>query len=238
LAGPFCPGLSASSRRIRTPCEPVSSCQWPSLLSWSCCRCAARPPIMCRHKINLHLQMGMNKNPPLLDLAIGRTCSPLATISFMLPESRVTPPLSPAEAARIALELYSLHADVRPLPGEYDDNFHLTTPEGRAFVLKIMHAARETSFVDMQCRAPRHLAGRAPHLALPRAIPNSSGQLFAHVQTADGAAASFGSSRSCLALHWPKCNLTRPNCWRVSAASLARWTRPWWIFLTRRQTAF
>ena len=105
----------------------------------------------------------------------------------MLPESRVTPPLSPAEAARIALELYSLHADVRPLPGEYDDNFHLTTPEGRAFVLKIMHAARETSFVDMQCRALAHLAGRAPHLALPRAIPNSSGQLFAHVQTADGA---------------------------------------------------
>jgi 4-aminobutyrate aminotransferase-like enzyme/Ser/Thr protein kinase RdoA (MazF antagonist) len=105
----------------------------------------------------------------------------------MLPESRVTPPLSSAEAARIALELYSLRADVRPLPGEYDDNFHLTTPEGSAFVLKIMHAARETSFVDMQCRALSHLADRAPHLALPRAIPNSSGQLFAHVQTADGA---------------------------------------------------
>jgi 4-aminobutyrate aminotransferase-like enzyme/Ser/Thr protein kinase RdoA (MazF antagonist) len=105
----------------------------------------------------------------------------------MLPESRVTPPLSPAEAARIALELYSLHADVRPLPGEYDDNFHLATSDGRAFVLKIMHAAREDSFVDMQCRALAHLADRAPHLALPRVIPNFSGQLFAHMQTADGA---------------------------------------------------
>ena len=105
----------------------------------------------------------------------------------MLPESRVTPPLSPAEAACIALELYSLRADVRPLPGEYDDNFHLATPEGRAFVLKIMHAARETSFVDMQCRALAHLADRAPHLALPRVIPNSSGQLYAHVPTPDGA---------------------------------------------------
>lgn len=50
-----------------------------------------------------------------------------------------------------------------------------------------MHAAREESFVDMQCRALAHLAGRAPHLALPRVIPNSSGQSFAHVQTADGA---------------------------------------------------
>jgi len=105
----------------------------------------------------------------------------------MLPESRVTPPLSPAEAARIALELYSLRADVRPLPGEYDDNFHLTAADGRAFVLKIMHAAREASFVDMQCRALAHLADRAPHLALPRVIPNSGSQLFAHTQTADGA---------------------------------------------------
>ena len=105
----------------------------------------------------------------------------------MLPESRVTPPLSPAEAARIALEFYSLHADVRPLPGEYDDNFHLAAPEGSEFVLKIMHAAREPSFVDMQCRALAHLAERAPHLMLPRVIPNSSGQLFAHVQTADSA---------------------------------------------------
>ena len=105
----------------------------------------------------------------------------------MLPESRVTPPFSPAEAARIALDFYSLCADARPLPGEYDDNFHLATPDGRAFVLKIMHVAREDSFVDMQCRALAHLAERAPHLALPRVIPNSTGQLFAHVQTADGA---------------------------------------------------
>jgi len=105
----------------------------------------------------------------------------------MLPESRVTPPISPAEAARIALELYLLRADVRPLPGEYDDNFRLATPDERGFVLKIMHVAREDSFVDMQCRALAHLAERAPHLALPRVSPNSSGQLFAHVQTADGA---------------------------------------------------
>jgi len=104
----------------------------------------------------------------------------------MLPESRVTPPLSPAEAARIALELFSLRGDVRPLPGEYDDNFHLLIPDGRGFVLKIMHAARELPFVDMQCRALTHLAERAPHLALPRVIPNSNGELFTQVQVADG----------------------------------------------------
>ena len=104
----------------------------------------------------------------------------------MLPESRVTPPLPPAEAARIALELFSLRGSVRPLPGEYDDNFHLVSSDGRVYVLKIMHAARETCFVDMQCRALTHLAERAPHLALPRVIPNSRGELFTHLQVADG----------------------------------------------------
>ncbi len=108
------------------------------------------------------------------------------TIASMLPESRVTPPLSPVEAARIALELYSLRGAVRPLPGEYDDNFHLVTSDGRGYVLKIMHAGRETSFVDMQCQVLTHLAERAPHLALPRVIPNSRGELFAQAQVADG----------------------------------------------------
>lgn len=104
----------------------------------------------------------------------------------MLPESRVTPPLSPAEAARIAQELFSLRGGVQPLPGEYDDNFHLVSSDRRGYVLKIMHAARETSFVDMQCLALSHLAERAPHLALPRVIPNSSGELFTQVRVADG----------------------------------------------------
>ncbi len=104
----------------------------------------------------------------------------------MLPESRVTPPLSPAEAARIAQELFALCGDVRPLPGEYDDNFHIVDADGRGYVLKVMHAARETSFVGMQCRALTHLAERAAHLALPRVIPSSGGELSSHIQAADG----------------------------------------------------
>ncbi len=79
-----------------------------------------------------------------------------------------------------------MRGDVRPLPGEYDDNFHVENSDGRGYVLKVMHAARETSFVDMQCRALTLLAERAPHLALPRVIPSSSGELFSQVQVAGG----------------------------------------------------
>jgi 4-aminobutyrate aminotransferase-like enzyme/Ser/Thr protein kinase RdoA (MazF antagonist) len=108
------------------------------------------------------------------------------TIPRMMPEARVAPP-APAEAAcRIAHEFYGLEVTARPLPGEYDDNFHVCASDSRAFVLKIMHPAREESFVDMQCRALTHLAERAPHLLLPRVIPARGGKLFFGVQLDDG----------------------------------------------------
>src|SRR5215475_6707309 len=44
----------------------------------------------------------------------------------MLLEERVGQPTTEAEAERLALELYGLHVAAKALPGEYDDNFHLT----------------------------------------------------------------------------------------------------------------
>src|SRR5882757_11356484 len=99
----------------------------------------------------------------------------------MMPEARVAAPLSADVAARVAAAVYGLTATIRLLPGEYDDNFHLQAADSRAFVLKIMHPAREDAFVDMQCRAFTHLASKAPHLALPRVIPTSRSELYARV---------------------------------------------------------
>src|SRR5712691_4659038 len=117
----------------------------------------------------------------------------------MLLEARVAQPVTEAEAVRLARELYGIETTARALPGEYDDNFHLTTNEsltptrpgstdGHAFVLKVMHPAREHSFIDLQCQALRHLAQRAPQLPLPRVTPNRSGELFTSIAAADGAA--------------------------------------------------
>src|SRR5260370_567816 len=104
----------------------------------------------------------------------------------MLLEARVTQPVTEAEAVRLVSELYGLEATARALPGEYDDNFHLTRADGQAFVLKVMHPAREHAFIDLQCRALTHLAQRAPQLRLPRVTPNRSGELFASIAAADG----------------------------------------------------
>jgi 4-aminobutyrate aminotransferase-like enzyme/Ser/Thr protein kinase RdoA (MazF antagonist) len=103
----------------------------------------------------------------------------------MMPEARVAAPLTTDLAARVAAELYGLAATIRSLPGEYDDNFHLQGADSREFVLKMMHPAREDAFVDMQCWAFTHLAGKAPHLALPRVIPTSRGELYARVTLED-----------------------------------------------------
>jgi 4-aminobutyrate aminotransferase-like enzyme/Ser/Thr protein kinase RdoA (MazF antagonist) len=104
----------------------------------------------------------------------------------MLLEARVDRPVTEAEAVRLARELYGIEASARALPGEYDDNFHLTGADGREFVLKVMHPARERSFIDLQCRALTHLAPRAPQLPLPRVIPNQRGELFTSIVAADG----------------------------------------------------
>jgi 4-aminobutyrate aminotransferase-like enzyme/Ser/Thr protein kinase RdoA (MazF antagonist) len=122
----------------------------------------------------------------------------------MLLEERVGQAITEAEAVRFARELYGLEVTAKALPGEYDDNFHLTTiesanaarsvagktagrrPGGSAYVLKVMHPARERGLIDLQCRGLQHLAQRAPQLGLPRVCPLGSGEAFASVQGGDG----------------------------------------------------
>jgi 4-aminobutyrate aminotransferase-like enzyme/Ser/Thr protein kinase RdoA (MazF antagonist) len=121
----------------------------------------------------------------------------------MLLEERVSQATTEADAQRLALELYGLRVSAQSLPGEYDDNFHLTTDTDppvttsangssaiasnpSSFVLKVMHPAREESLIDLQCRALRHLAQRAPQIALPRVCPSKSGDFFTPITAADG----------------------------------------------------
>jgi 4-aminobutyrate aminotransferase-like enzyme/Ser/Thr protein kinase RdoA (MazF antagonist) len=104
----------------------------------------------------------------------------------MLPEARVTQPVTKREAEKIAREVYGLESSASPLPGEYDDNFHLVSSDNGEFVLKVMHAGRERDFIDMQCSALRHLADRAPRVAVPRVCPTQNGEPFQKVRLPGG----------------------------------------------------
>src|SRR5215472_11201501 len=104
----------------------------------------------------------------------------------MLLEARVAHSTTEAQAMILAREIYGLEVSARALPGEYDDNFHLSAADGRAFVLKVMHPARERSFIDLHCKALAHLAKRAPQLPLPRVISSRSGEPFEQITAPDG----------------------------------------------------
>src|SRR5438552_2364183 len=97
----------------------------------------------------------------------------------MMPESRVAAAFTEAQAARVARDLYGLEVQARSLPGEYDDNFHLSPSEGPGFVLKVMHPARERGLIALQCRVLSHLATRAPEVSLPRLCPTRTGEVLA-----------------------------------------------------------
>jgi 4-aminobutyrate aminotransferase-like enzyme/Ser/Thr protein kinase RdoA (MazF antagonist) len=103
----------------------------------------------------------------------------------MLLEDRAVTPTTAAEAVRLARDLYGLEASATPLPSEHDNNFHLVTRDGRAFVLKVMHPAREESFIDMQVRALQHLAEHLPQRQLPRVVPTANGYSFTSITAND-----------------------------------------------------
>jgi 4-aminobutyrate aminotransferase-like enzyme/Ser/Thr protein kinase RdoA (MazF antagonist) len=104
----------------------------------------------------------------------------------MILESRVSNPFSEPEAVRLARELYGLEASAEALPGEYDDNFHLTAKDHHQFVLKVMHPTREPSFIDMQACALEHLARKLPQCDLPRVAPALNGNRFASIIDTSG----------------------------------------------------
>jgi 4-aminobutyrate aminotransferase-like enzyme/Ser/Thr protein kinase RdoA (MazF antagonist) len=99
----------------------------------------------------------------------------------MFLEERTAVAVSAAEAERLAADLYGVTAVATNLPGEYDCNFHLRANDGRAFVLKCMHPAREESFIEMQCAALERLRERASHLPLPRVQLTMQGTQFTEI---------------------------------------------------------
>ena len=59
-------------------------------------------------------------------------------------------------------------------------------PDGRLFVLKAMHPARDRGLVELQCAALRHVEDRAPHLPLPRVVPTTAGEALTLAPGPDG----------------------------------------------------
>ena len=93
-----------------------------------------------------------------------------------------TPPLfSDTEAAAIADEHFGITGSVLQLVSERDQNFRLTTEEGKRYVLKISNHAEQVEVVDFQNRALQHVEKKDASLPVPRVIPTLDGQLHGQV---------------------------------------------------------
>src|SRR5579863_8364054 len=105
---------------------------------------------------------------------------------IMIAEPRISQRVPLDQAIRISREIYGLEVQAQSLPGEYDHNFQVTTADGRAFVLKVMHPGRERSFLELKCQALQHLASRSPGLTVPRIQLTRSGEPFTKITMQDG----------------------------------------------------
>src|SRR5919112_4179474 len=88
-----------------------------------------------------------------------------------------TPPPSftGEEAEATITSIYGLHGSTTPLDSERDQNFRVTAPDGREFLLKISNPADDHASLDMQTQAMLHIARQDPELPVMRPLPTPEG---------------------------------------------------------------
>lgn len=90
------------------------------------------------------------------------------------------------EAREIAHEFYGLDICADALTGERDENFRLTSPDGRQFVLKISNAQEDPLVSDLPTAALLHIEETAPDFPCPRVCRDLEGRSSLHLPDAAG----------------------------------------------------
>ncbi len=103
------------------------------------------------------------------------------------------PTLTPADAERVLRDVYGLQGHVDALPSERDQNFRLTTPDARRFVLKVSHADESRSVLEQQHRVLDHLRARVTELEIPQVVPTLSGDSLCTIHGSQGPGAGSDS---------------------------------------------
>jgi len=96
------------------------------------------------------------------------------------------PAFSIEEAEGIAKRLFGVSGSARGLVSERDQNFHLQSDDGRAYVLKIANPAEDPAVLDFQTQALLHIARVNPELPVPHLMNTAEGASSGIVEDADG----------------------------------------------------
>lgn len=100
------------------------------------------------------------------------------------PES--IPRVAPDRARKIAADQFALCGELAALPSERDQNFLISTPQGR-FVLKIGNREDGVLLLDFQHRAMRRVAAVLTDCRVPEVVPSVSGAEVVTLEEPDGA---------------------------------------------------
>ncbi|MBT8370560.1 MAG: phosphotransferase, partial [Deltaproteobacteria bacterium] len=102
------------------------------------------------------------------------------------------PKFSETDAVRIAHDHFGFDVSAKKLPSERDQNFYLTTSNGKAYVLKVANSRESIDVLDFQNQAMMHIArhgNRSAHdtVAVPQVCRSVSGEHISSVKGVDGA---------------------------------------------------
>lgn len=96
------------------------------------------------------------------------------------------PQFSPDDAAALLAAHYGLSGELALLNSERDQNFKLTTAEGKSFILKIINASEPETESRFQTALLNHIREHAPHLPVPQIVHTLKGDSLADTQMLNG----------------------------------------------------
>jgi 4-aminobutyrate aminotransferase-like enzyme/Ser/Thr protein kinase RdoA (MazF antagonist) len=100
----------------------------------------------------------------------------------------VTP--APAFTNQGVTEIVSAHfgltGELSSLDSERDQNFHLVTPDGDHYVIKIANSAEHPAVIELQTKALEHIAAIDPELPVPKVQLSIYGRAIEQILAPDG----------------------------------------------------
>ena len=92
------------------------------------------------------------------------------------------PAFDEGQAVHALADRWQLSGSARQLCSERDQNFRITTTDGRDFVLKISNPGESSDVLDFQAKALEHVSRIAPELPVPRIEPGQNGELLQRIE--------------------------------------------------------
>ncbi len=83
-------------------------------------------------------------------------------------------------------KLYGLTGTLSPLDSERDQNFCISTENGKQLVIKIANSAENPAVIDMQIKALEHIAKADPELPVPEVLLSHSGLAIEQILASNG----------------------------------------------------